>query len=150
MCECGGGGGVTQDSTQPHASCTHTGEGEEVGAERCFGELGCLPLPESFFHPVHRPLNLPPYSREEVGVVFTVHSREDPEGAPVAALNVEAALNTSFTPRRPTKFIIHGFLDHTGVTWMLDMVRALLAWRDLTVVTVDWSGGSQTQQCVHW
>ncbi|XP_050691331.1 pancreatic triacylglycerol lipase-like [Eriocheir sinensis] len=119
-------------------------EGEEVGAERCFGELGCLPLPESFFHPVHRPLNLPPYSREEVGVVFTVHSREDPEGAPVAALNVEAALNTSFTPRRPTKFIIHGFLDHTGVTWMLDMVRALLAWRDLNVVTVDWSGGSQT------
>ncbi|XP_045115523.1 pancreatic triacylglycerol lipase-like isoform X2 [Portunus trituberculatus] len=126
---------------QPAPITREDAAGED--GERCFGELGCLSLPDTFFHPVHRPINLPPYRREQVGVTFTVHTREDPRGTPVPALQVEAVLNTSFTPQRPTKFIIHGFLDHTGVTWMLDMVRALLTALDLNVVTVDWSGGSQ-------
>ncbi|KAG0719866.1 Pancreatic triacylglycerol lipase [Chionoecetes opilio] len=126
----------------PPAAGEDTHAGGDSG-EHCFGELGCLALPDAFFHAVHRPINLPPYRREEVGVVFTVHAREDPQGTPVPAMHVEGVLNSSFSARRPTKVIIHGFLDHTGVTWMLDMVRALLAAQDLNVVTVDWSGGSQ-------
>ncbi|XP_042207073.1 pancreatic triacylglycerol lipase-like [Homarus americanus] len=118
-------------------------EGENEFTEMCFGELGCILSDDDFFHPIHRPLNLPPNSREEIHVVFTVHTREDSQGTQVEGINVTKVLNTFFNPKRKTKFLIHGFLDHTGVTWMWDMVRALLVYDDYNVVTVDWSGGSR-------
>lgn len=111
--------------------------------ELCFGELGCLFTDHDFFHPIHRPINLPPNRRDEIQALFTVHSREDSLGRVVEALDVRQVLNTTFSSGRNTKILIHGFLDHNGVTWMWDMVRALLAYGDFNVVTVDWSGGSQ-------
>ncbi|KAK3869972.1 hypothetical protein Pcinc_024752 [Petrolisthes cinctipes] len=125
-----------------------TREGEEEDMEDnmrelCYGELGCLYTDEDFFHPIHRPINLPPNRREEVGVVFTVYTREDMMGTKVEALRSRFLSGTTFTSSRKTKVLIHGFLDHTGVTWMLDMLRSLLEAEDVNVITVDWSGGSQ-------
>ncbi|XP_069948933.1 pancreatic triacylglycerol lipase-like [Cherax quadricarinatus] len=113
-------------------------EGESEFGEMCFGELGCIISDDDFFHPIYRPLNLPPNSREEIHVIFTVHSREDNLGTSVEGINVTQILNTTFSSDRKTKILIHGFLDHSGVTWMWDMVRSLLLYDDFNVVTVDW------------
>ncbi|XP_069170599.1 pancreatic triacylglycerol lipase isoform X1 [Procambarus clarkii] len=121
-----------------------SGEGEDEFNELCFEDLGCLFTHEDFFHPIHRPLNLPPYTREEIHVVFTVYSKEDSLGTSLEATNLTKVHNTTFNHKRKTKILIHGFLDNSGVTWMLDMVRALLQYEDFNVVTVDWSGGSQS------
>lgn len=118
-------------------------EGEDEVNEHCFGDLGCITTDSDFFHPIHRPVNLPPYPREQINVLFTVHTREDREGTVVEALDLPKIANTTFTPERMTKILIHGFLDGSFVTWMLDMVRNLLAYDDYNVVTVDWSGGSR-------
>ncbi|XP_071528841.1 pancreatic triacylglycerol lipase-like isoform X2 [Panulirus ornatus] len=119
------------------------GNKESELIDLCFDELGCINTHDDFLHPIHRPLNLPPNRREEINVLLTVHSREDKEGTVVEAVNVSQVLNTSFSPWRKTKIIIHGFLETNTETWMWDMVRALLVYGDFNVVTVDWSGGSQ-------
>ncbi|XP_069948987.1 pancreatic triacylglycerol lipase isoform X2 [Cherax quadricarinatus] len=118
-------------------------EGEDEFSEVCYEELGCLLTHEDFFHAIHRPLNLPPNTRKEINVVFTVHTREDRQGTSVEGVNISKVLNTSFNPKRKTKIIIHGYLETNTETWMWDMVRALLLYDDFNVVTVDWSGGSQ-------
>lgn len=87
--------------------------------EHCFGDLGCITTDSDFFHPIHRPVNLPPYPREQINVLFTVHTREDREGTVVEALDLPKIANTTFTPERMTKILIHGFLDGSFVTWML-------------------------------
>lgn len=95
------------------------GDGEEYElTDTCFGELGCLHTHDDFFHPIHRPLNLPPNRREEINVTFTIHSREDSLGKVVEALQLSWVLNTTFSTDRKTKILIHGFMDHNGITWM--------------------------------
>ena len=51
--------------------------------EQCFGILGCLVTAGEFFHPIHRPINLPANTRDEIALEYTVHSREDPKGTVV-------------------------------------------------------------------
>ncbi|XP_066968507.1 pancreatic triacylglycerol lipase-like [Macrobrachium rosenbergii] len=118
-------------------------EGESGSTEVCFGEIGCIYNDIEFFHPIHRPINLPPNSREEINTLFTLVTRENTKGTVIEALDVTKVLNTTFSSARKTKILIHGFLDSNGVTWMLDMMRALLLHDDLNVFMVDWSGGSR-------
>ncbi|CAL4116596.1 unnamed protein product [Meganyctiphanes norvegica] len=117
-------------------------EGEET--DQCYGEIGCLVTPPEFFHPLHRPINLPPFSRDEVNVTYRIHTRQIPHGTIVPALELQERFNrSSFNPRKDTKIIIHGFLDSYAATWMVDMVRAFHEYGDINVITVDWSGGAR-------
>ncbi|XP_068244010.1 pancreatic triacylglycerol lipase-like [Palaemon carinicauda] len=118
-------------------------EGESGSSEICFGEIGCIYNDIEFFHPIHRPINLPPNKREEINTLFTLVTRENTKGTVIEALDITKVLNTTFKSTRKTKILIHGFLDSNGVTWMLDMMRALLLHDDLNVFMVDWSGGSR-------
>ncbi|ROT66864.1 putative pancreatic triacylglycerol lipase-like [Penaeus vannamei] len=88
-------------------------------------------------------MNVPPYSREQVNVRYTLYTRKEHEGTTVGAQDVKQLVNTSFSPYKKTKILIHGFLDTNTVTWMLEMTRAFLLHDDLNVVAVDWSGGSR-------
>ena len=49
---------------------------------------------------------------------------------------------TSFNSSRPTKIIVHGFIDNGFVQWIQDLSEALLDYGDFNVVAVDWGGGS--------
>ncbi|XP_047502738.1 LOW QUALITY PROTEIN: pancreatic triacylglycerol lipase-like [Penaeus chinensis] len=109
----------------------------------CYEDLGCLYTSKEFYHPFHRPVNVPPYSREQVNVKYTLYTRKDREGTTVGAQDVKQLVNTSFSPFKKTKILIHGFLSTNTVTWMLEMTRALLVHDDFNVVAVDWSGGSR-------
>ncbi|KAJ8733859.1 hypothetical protein PYW07_014410 [Mythimna separata] len=49
-----------------------------------------------------------------------------------------------FKPNRKTVMIVHGFMSHSNASWVNDMTRAFLAWADVNVIAVDWSGGGNT------
>ncbi|RXG51267.1 Pancreatic lipase-related protein 2, partial [Armadillidium vulgare] len=116
--------------------------GENDMKNWCFGVLGCIKPTYDFFHPLYRPVNLPPYPREQIDTIFYVHSRQDRIGFYVPALYIEDILNSTFNPSRPTKIIIHGYLNNREETWTLEMVRSFLSHGDYNVISVDWSGGS--------
>lgn len=93
--------------------------GENDMKNWCFGVLGCIKPTYDFFHPLYRPVNLPPYPREQIDTIFYVHSRQDRIGFYVPALYIEDILNSTFNPSRPTKIIIHGYLNNREETWTL-------------------------------
>lgn len=50
---------------------------------------------------------------------------------------------TNFHSKRPTKFIIHGFMDNIKISgWTNTMKSELLTKRDFNVIIVDWSGSN--------
>ncbi|XP_026726325.1 pancreatic triacylglycerol lipase-like isoform X1 [Trichoplusia ni] len=49
-----------------------------------------------------------------------------------------------FKANRKTVLIVHGFMSHSNASWVHDMTRAFLAWGDVNVIAVDWSGGGNT------
>lgn len=56
--------------------------------------------------------------REVVNVTFRVHTRDQPESFPVSALDLSTLSFSSFNPRRPTKFVIHGYLNGRDMPWL--------------------------------
>ena len=54
----------------------------------------------------------------------------------------EGMSETSFNSSRPTKIIVHGFIDNGFVQWVQDLSEALLDYGDFNVIAVDWGGGS--------
>ncbi|XP_076044501.1 pancreatic triacylglycerol lipase-like isoform X3 [Oratosquilla oratoria] len=118
-------------------------EPEEVGKSLCISGLGCIETPDDFFDPIYRPVNLPPYTREDINTVFTLHTPENKTGIIVPNDDVVFLVNATFSAARPTKIIIHGFLDAPSASWMVDMVSALLSMGTFNVFTVNWSGGSR-------
>lgn len=50
-------------------------------------------------------------------MTFEVHTRDQPEGFSVSALDL-SRLGSSFNPERPTKFVIHGFLNGRDMPWL--------------------------------
>ncbi|XP_063602313.1 pancreatic triacylglycerol lipase-like [Penaeus indicus] len=97
----------------------HRESGDEDFESPCYEDLGCLYTSKDFYHPFHRPVNVPPYSREQVNVRYTLYTRRKREGTTVGAQDVKHLVNTSFSPFKKTKILIHGFLDTNTVTWML-------------------------------
>ena len=57
-------------------------------------------------------------------------------------MNATYPTATTFNSTRPTKIIVHGFIDNGFVQWVQDMSEALLEYGDFNVVAVDWGGGS--------
>ena len=64
------------------------------------------------------------------------------QAAPLNASHPEAMAATKFNSTRPTKIIVHGFMDNSIVQWVLELSEALLDHGDFNVVAVDWGGGS--------
>ncbi|XP_045115527.1 pancreatic triacylglycerol lipase-like isoform X1 [Portunus trituberculatus] len=109
---------------------------------QCFSELGCLSTGNEFHHSQHRPINLMAEAREVVNVTFRLYTREAPQGSYVPALDVSRILSSSFRAERPTKMIIHGYLNGRNMPWLEELVKVLLEAGDFNVMYVDWTGGS--------
>ncbi|KAF2361826.1 Lipase/vitellogenin [Trinorchestia longiramus] len=117
---------------------------DEFHEERhCFGKIGCFETTIDFYDPIIRPINLPPDTREAINTHYTLYTRTQPEGVPLTRRTLRRIIDTSYDPFKPTKFIIHGFLDDQNSTWIKEMVRGLLFHGDYNVFSVDWSGGSR-------
>jgi len=49
---------------------------------------------------------------------------------------------SKFDPKRPTQFLVHGFIDDGTVKWMKRLTANLLDYGDYNVIIVNWGGGS--------
>ncbi|XP_059168815.1 inactive pancreatic lipase-related protein 1-like [Physella acuta] len=126
----------------------------------CYNDLGCFYNTPPFGFTWQRPLGLVPQSPSNIKTKFRLYTRTQ-RATPLdlEAVDVKTSLQTTwpdFSPR-PTKFVIHGFLDGTEITtwskmvinYMLfyafteqEMKEELLTKGDYNVILVDWSAGA--------
>ncbi|XP_077493290.1 pancreatic triacylglycerol lipase-like [Amblyomma americanum] len=112
--------------------------------EKCMPDLGCFRSGGNWFHLLYRPVSLLPDDRHLVNTTFLLFTRENPVIQEFLQPNVEHLLRrTVFQPHRPTKIIVHGFMDNIIVgKWLFDMKDRFLETMDCNVVVVDWRGGN--------
>ncbi|XP_020283949.1 pancreatic triacylglycerol lipase-like isoform X2 [Pseudomyrmex gracilis] len=110
---------------------------------RCYGDLGCLNITKSWYHIIHRPLNVFPLSREIINTRFILYTNYNLlDGQILNVAKDKSIENSNFNSKRKTKFIIHGFIDTPLSNWVKEMRSELLAHGDYNVIVVDWAGGS--------
>ncbi|XP_011306823.1 pancreatic triacylglycerol lipase isoform X4 [Fopius arisanus] len=110
---------------------------------RCYEDLGCLNITRSWYHLIHRPLNVFPLPREVINTRFILYTNENPtEGQVLIVAKDKSIKRSNFDPKRKTKFIIHGFIDTPLSNWVKEMRNELLKHGDYNVIVVDWAGGS--------
>ncbi|XP_008212238.1 pancreatic triacylglycerol lipase isoform X2 [Nasonia vitripennis] len=110
---------------------------------RCYDELGCLNITRSWYHLIHRPLNVFPLPREVINTRFILYTNDNPTEGQVLIVGKDKSIKRSnFSPKRKTKFIIHGFIDTPLSNWVKEMRNELLKHGDYNVIIVDWAGGS--------
>jgi pimeloyl-ACP methyl ester carboxylesterase len=122
-------------------------ESERTATKRdsvCFGDLGCFSTDPPFTSP-ERPLAVVPYGPDHIKTTFLLYTR----AASTTHLDLDArypdtvkSVWPSFA-KKPTKFLIHGFLDSPTLTTLWhDLKNELLQHGDYNVVIVDWSNGN--------
>ena len=85
---------------------------------RCYGELGCLDVDESWYG-LTRPVNVRPLDREDINTTFMLVTRETfPAPDYLQWSYPESVLRSAYNASKPTKFIIHGFLDNGRAPWV--------------------------------
>ncbi|KAL7299142.1 hypothetical protein TKK_0007742 [Trichogramma kaykai] len=110
---------------------------------RCYDDLGCLNITRSWYHLIHRPLNVFPLPREVINTRFILYTNENPTEGQVLIVGKDKSIKRSnFNSKKKTKFIIHGFIDTPLSNWVKEMRNELLKHGDYNVIIVDWAGGS--------
>lgn len=112
--------------------------------EKCMPELGCFRNGGRWFHLLYRPLSLLPDDRHLVNTTFMLFTRSNPVVQEYLHVSEEhLSGNTVFQPRKPTKIIVHGFMDNILVgNWLFEMKDRFLDTMDCNVIVVDWRGGN--------
>ncbi|XP_073976733.1 pancreatic triacylglycerol lipase-like isoform X1 [Rhodnius prolixus] len=110
---------------------------------RCYEELGCLNVSKEWYHLIYRPFNVFPLPRHVIDTKFLLYTRNNPlEGQLLRVQNDKTIEKSNFDAKKPTKFIIHGFIDTPLSSWVKEMRLELLKHSDYNVIVVDWAGGS--------
>ena len=90
-------------------------------ATKCYGDLGCLHLNDDWFG-LNRPVNVLPLDRHIINTRFLLTTRESTglfQQPRFLNLSQPLSITTSpFKGTRPTKIIIHGFIDTGFVPWI--------------------------------
>lgn len=114
--------------------------------QKCFKELGCFKTGGRFFNMIYRPFNLFPEEREHIDTRFIFYSRENAKRGELlmwSSTPKEVARSTTFKARRPTKILVHGWIDTVFfAAWLMKMMHAFLMVGDYNVIIVDWQGGN--------
>ncbi|CAL4117705.1 unnamed protein product, partial [Meganyctiphanes norvegica] len=113
----------------------------------CDDTLGCLDINDDWSSFFKRPVNFVPSSRKKIGTEFYIHTRKNRNyvtNHEVVAYQASTFNGTGFDASKPTKFIIHGFIDNGNVKWLKEMAQELLDYGDYNVFRVNWGGGSLT------
>ncbi|CAG5132305.1 unnamed protein product, partial [Candidula unifasciata] len=117
----------------------------QTGDEACYTRLGCFSTGPPFSSP-QRPISVPPLSQEALRTNYILYTRERrPEPQTLDARFPENICNVwpSFSSR-PTKFIIHGFVESVRtVSWIIEMAEEFLKKADFNVIIVDWALGNK-------
>ena len=65
-----------------------------------------------------RPVNLFPLEREVINTEFLLVTRAEPTPQKININSRKDVRSAGFNGKKPTKIIIHGFLDHGDVDWI--------------------------------
>lgn len=114
---------------------------QELGTgffERCIEDLGCFQTGPPFFHPVHRPIVLLPYTR--FSTRFWLFDRKNFTNKAALEPNLGSLQKSNFDPTLETKIIIHGYTTTLKEgDWKHRMKDALLNFDTFNVIMVDWT-----------
>lgn len=55
---------------------------------RCYDELGCLNITRSWYHLIHRPLNVFPLPREVINTRFILYTNDNPNDVSNSAMQL--------------------------------------------------------------
>ncbi|KAJ8664482.1 hypothetical protein QAD02_006144 [Eretmocerus hayati] len=106
---------------------------------KCTVHLNCLAIPiKKFADTIERWLTRTEEARD---VHFQLHTRSQSRQLNGSNFNLK---EVDYDIRRGTVVIVHGFWSRGDYEWVQDMKNALLRWRDLNVLVVDWERGSFT------
>lgn len=112
--------------------------------EKCMPDLGCFRTGGHWFHLLYRPVSLLPDDRHLVNTTFLLFTRSNPVVQEYLQSDVDHLVHhTVFQPKKPTKIIVHGFMDNILVgNWLFEMKDRFLDTMDCNVIVVDWRGGN--------
>ncbi|KAL4219799.1 hypothetical protein ACF0H5_020211 [Mactra antiquata] len=113
-------------------------DGVNKRATVCYGELGCFSSYADI--PV-------PQSPSQIATVFRMHTRGSTNSYNLASNNYATHIAdwvSHFDASKPTKVIIHGYLDNGQTAWLPKLSQELLKKGDFNVIIVDWGHGSRT------
>ncbi|PAA74650.1 hypothetical protein BOX15_Mlig007525g3 [Macrostomum lignano] len=123
---------------------TASNEAMLIPMEVCYDGLGCFSTGGNFYDLVRRPLQLLPQSPERIGPTYALYTRRSIiSGQSLVYGDKSSVEKSNFDASRPTKIIIHGFLENGSEDWVNDMKKALLLHGDYNVIQLDWSRGNQ-------
>ena len=106
--------------------------------EICYGDLGCFNDEYPFSGVLQRPVAFLPENPVKIATKFTLYNKKNNnQGEVMYADN----LGESFDSTLGTKFIVHGFVEHAFVAWIIEMKNAILSVDNVNVISVDWSKG---------
>ncbi|XP_055942310.1 inactive pancreatic lipase-related protein 1-like isoform X2 [Argiope bruennichi] len=111
---------------------------EMLFVNKCMEELGCFYTGGPFFHPIIRPISLPPVDSPKPK--FYLFTRTNPNEAYNLEITQDSLKNSLFNPEVESKFFIHGFY----FPMKPDDIRyktkdALLERGEYNVFVVDWT-----------
>ncbi|CAM4982006.1 unnamed protein product [Rotaria socialis] len=105
----------------------------------CYGEYGCFTIRPPFGATLQRPIAVLPAAASVVGTKFFLYTRDTRRN------RTEISRFTTLGPwssSKPTKLLIHGFLERADSQWYIDMKNAILSVDDINVIMVDWTQGN--------
>jgi len=100
--------------------------------EICYGDLGCFTDSYPFSGSLARPIAFLPDKPEKISTKFTLFNRNT---ASLGEVITADSIGASFNPNIGTKFIIHGFVQHSFVLWVTEMKNAILSVENVNVIT---------------
>ncbi|KAL3869916.1 hypothetical protein ACJMK2_042538 [Sinanodonta woodiana] len=104
----------------------------------CQPDLGCTSNDPPFNN-----TNKLPEPSSVIRTKFLLYTRSNQIEAQILMAGDAGRLRSSnFITTRPTRFIIHGFLQHGQVKWIKDMADEFLKKEDCNVIAVDWGDGA--------
>lgn len=110
----------------------------------CYGDLGCFSTDPPFTS-AQRPNPTLPESPDSIKSKFQLYTREAKTTPQDLDPRQPATITSTWShfKKRPTKFIVHGFLDDPNLSpWMRQMKDEFLTQGDYNVIIVDWSHGN--------
>ncbi|XP_041360079.1 pancreatic triacylglycerol lipase-like [Gigantopelta aegis] len=108
----------------------------------CYDALGCFSTKYPFFS-LQRPLSFVPESPSFINPDFTLFTQQNVNNGDVLHTTDVTALKSShFNAHRPTKVIVHGYLENGKASWLTHMKNEFLKTNDFNVIIVGWGKGS--------
>ncbi|XP_042907271.1 pancreatic lipase-related protein 2-like [Parasteatoda tepidariorum] len=101
---------------------------------KCFGDLGCFYTGPPWYHPLYRPISVPP---QELQTKFLLYTRSNKEEPYYLEPTLESLLKSPFKDNLPIKVLAHGLGAHPDK--FIGTMQELLKYSSYNVILVDWS-----------